>query len=84
MTKEYGMFSKAGNLAVDKLVNKVLALPITASDESIYKVLEDGMKKMESKHGEVYDTDVRDQMISSIERKTNRELTIYFLKGKYD
>lgn len=77
--KNYGMFSTKGNQLVSLLVNKILKKPITTSEKDIYELLTSGFNDIENKgHDEVWDTDVREQVISYIENKTNKELSIYF------
>lgn len=79
MSYSYGMFTAAGDRAVDRLFNKVTqSLPITTTDKQLYAVLTEGMREIAKKYGEVWDTDVRDQLISRLERATGRDLTIYF------
>jgi len=75
---DYGMFTKAGNAVVAKIVVGALSLPITTTDRELYKYLSERMNKAQDKHPEIWDTAVRDAMISIIERKTNRDLSIYF------
>ena len=74
----YGMFSSKGNKLVGKIVAKVLKLPITAKKKDIYKLLTEEFNILESKHEEVWDTDVRESVIGIIEQKTKKELSIYF------
>lgn len=75
----YGMFTDEGNKMVSLMVEECLKLPITAKDEEIYAFLNTRMSNIErAGHGEVYDTEVREQLISKIEKETKRELSIYF------
>jgi len=75
---EYGMFTKAGNAAVARIITDVLSLPITTTDNELYTYLKKRMTAINAKHPEIYDTDVRKQMISVLEHKLHRELSIYF------
>jgi hypothetical protein len=75
---EYGMFTVAGNRAVDQMVTRLLKLPISTSPDEFNQALNTEFKKVAEKHGEVWDTDVRDAVISVLERKTRRELSIFF------
>lgn len=75
---DYGMFTKAGNAVVAKMIVDVLSLPITTTNQELYVYLRGRMDKIQNKHGEVWDTDVREAIIGTLERKLHRELTIYF------
>lgn len=75
---DYGMFSKSGNAAIAKMVVDALSLPITTTNEELYTYLRGRMDQIQNKHGEVWDTDVREAVIGTLERKLHRELTIYF------
>ena len=75
---EYGMFSKAGNNAVARIIEGALKLPITTTDNELYTYLKKRMTLVNVKHPEIHDTDVRSMMISVLERKLHRELSIYF------
>jgi hypothetical protein len=75
---DYGMFSKAGNAAVARIITDVMSLPIGTTDQELYAYLNKRMTGINPKHPEIYDTAVRDAIISVLERKLNRELTIYF------
>lgn len=74
---DYAMFSAAGNRAAKGIVDAALKLPITTTDQELYQFLNERMKKVAEKHGEIYDTDVRECIIDAIERHTKRELSIY-------
>ena len=71
----YGMFTDAGNKKVANLTKRILKLPITATDQDIYNMVTEGLNKI---GGEAWDTEVREAIISRIEKETNRDLTIYF------
>lgn len=75
---EFGMFTTAGNRAAARIVEKVLLLPLSTSDKELYAFLSKEMNAISSKHGEVWDTDVREAIIGRIERAIGRSLTIYF------
>lgn len=75
---EFGMFSVKGGRKVRSIVNKVLRLKITATDKDIYDLLTSEFNKIRPDFPEVWDTDVRSSVIHFIERKTNRELSIFF------
>lgn len=74
----YGMFSAAGNRAVEAMVNRLLKLPITTTAEELNRALEAGFNEVALKHSEVWDTDVRETVIWKLEKATGRELSIYF------
>lgn len=74
----YGMFTKEGSLAVSVLVENALKLPVTTTNGELYAFLTAGMKEIKKAgHGEVYDTEVREQIIGEIEKRTKRELSIF-------
>ncbi len=74
----FGMFSVEGAKEVKELVESVKTLPVSMTDEELYKVLKHGMKGISKiGHGEVYDTEVRQRIIGEIERATKRELSIF-------
>lgn len=74
----YGMFTLEGGKEVAELVESVKKLPITTTDEELYKHLRHGMKSIAKiGHREVYDTDVREQIIYAVEKSTGRELSIF-------
>lgn len=74
----YGMFTKEGSKAVAALVELTLMLPMTVTNEELYASLKTGMKEIKKQgHGEVYDTEVREQIIGTIEKRTKRELSIF-------
>jgi hypothetical protein len=75
---DFAMFTAAGNAAVAELFDKACKLPMTASDDAIYAMLNKGLDRIEKKHVEVWDTDVRKTLIGQIEVATGRTLTIYF------
>tara|TARA_R110000772_G_scaffold2410_2_gene8380 strand:- start:570 stop:806 length:237 start_codon:yes stop_codon:yes gene_type:complete len=76
----YGMFSKNGDKAAQSVVNKILKLPLSTTNKELYKVLTTEMNKVadDKGHEEIWDTECREQIISTIEDKTKRNLTIYF------
>lgn len=72
----YGMFTDAGDKKVANLTKRILKkLPITATDQDIYDMVTEGLNKI---GGEAWDTEVREAIISRIEKETDRDLTIYF------
>jgi flagellar basal body-associated protein FliL len=75
---DYGMFSAAGNRAAASIVTGALKLSITTSNDKLYDYLKKRMDKVYLKHSEIYDSEVRDAIISVLERKLHRELTMYF------
>jgi len=75
---EYGMFTKAGNAAVARIIDDVRSLSIETSNKELYAYLNKRMKAVSAKHPEIYDSDVRDAIISILERRLHRELTMYF------
>lgn len=78
MSGNFGMFSDAGGRLVLNLINNVVANPMTTTDDELLRMIVKEMNKIEAKgHREVWDTDVREQMIGRIESLTKRELTIY-------
>lgn len=75
---DYSMFSDSGNRAVKAIVAAALALPISTPSQELYAFLNTEMRKIETAHDEIFDTDVRSAMIGAIERRTGRNLSIYF------
>ena len=75
---EYGMYSKAGDRAVDAMFKRLLKLPITTSDDELCRALTAAFNKVAVKHGEVWDTEVREAVIGRLEKATGRFLSIYF------
>jgi len=75
---EYGMFTKAGNAAVARIIDDVRSLSIETSNKELYAYLNKRMKVVSARHPEIYDSDVRDAIISILERRLHRELTMYF------
>jgi hypothetical protein len=55
-----------------------LKLPIATTNAQLYSYLKERMKRVAEKYPEVWDSDVRDALISVLERKLHRELTMYF------
>ncbi len=78
MDHSFQMFSFEGNDRVYKLLQTVLDLPITASNEVLYAGLKAGMNSIAKDHPEVWDTEVRRTIIDYLEDKTHRELSIFF------
>jgi hypothetical protein len=74
----YAMFSDEGDAAVAVMVERLLLMPISTSDTELYSRLTTLMNEIAKTHGEVWDTDVREAIIGEIERRTHRELSIYF------
>lgn len=77
LPNDFAMFSKAGNNAAKAIVAAVLKLPMDTTDQELYAFMTERMKTVAEKHGEIWDTDVREAMIGCIEHRTGRELTIY-------
>lgn len=75
---EFNMFSAAGNRVARQIVNAALKLPMGTSNDELYAFLTERMNGVAKQHGEIWDTDVREAMISAIEHVTKRELSIYF------
>jgi len=76
--RDYGMFSKAGNKQIASVVAGALKLPIATTNKQLYDYLKARLNTVAEKHPEAWDTDVRESIISKLERETKRELTIYF------
>lgn len=76
--RDFQMFSEEGNQRVYNVLQTVLELPITASNELLYASLSCGMKSIAKDHSEVWDTEVRRTIIDYLEDKTHRELSIFF------
>jgi hypothetical protein len=75
---DYGMYSKAGNQRIASIVIGALKLPIATTNAQLYSYLKERMKRVAEKYPEVWDSDVRSAVISVLERKLHRELTMYF------
>lgn len=74
----YGMYSKAGNQQVASIVAGALELSIATTNTQLYSYLKERMNEVAENYPEVWDSDVRDALISVLERKLHRELTMYF------
>tara|TARA_R110001583_G_scaffold33668_1_gene113717 strand:+ start:912 stop:1160 length:249 start_codon:yes stop_codon:yes gene_type:complete len=71
--------SENGNQLVAQLVNRVLTLPLGTSDDDLTKFLSKGMQVISrAGHPEVFDTDVREQVIGTVENMAGKKLSIYF------
>lgn len=59
--KDFAMYSSAGNAAVRRMVESVekKMKAGTVSRSKVCELLRNGMKRIEKKHDEVYDTEVR-------------------------
>jgi len=79
MPRAYGMYTEAGDRAVERLVNRVVnSLKTNALNIEIYAALREGMRDIAVKYDEVWDTEVRTAIIAQLERDTGRNLTISF------
>jgi hypothetical protein len=78
-TSSYEMFTAEGNRLVGEMVEKVLSMPLSTTDREVYAHLQEAMNIIAALgHGEVWDTAVREAVIGRLERKMQRNLTIYF------
>ncbi len=75
---DYGMYSKAGNQRIASIITGALKLPIATTNAQLYSYLKARMSKVAEKYPEVWDSDVRSALISVLERKLHRELSMYF------
>ena len=78
MIAEYGMFTRDGNEACGRIVNAICQMPAESTNEQMYARLKDLLAIAQLMYPEIYDTDVREHMIAAIEKRTGREMTIYF------
>ena len=78
MVDNYGMFTQAGNRLVQEMVNDVLRFPLFTKDQVIYDYLTKRMDIIKKNHPEVWDTEVRNYIITAIEVATNKWLTRYW------
>lgn len=71
-----GMFTNAGNKAVYKLVERVLAkAKITDSSSNIVAKINAGRKLIAKKHSEVFDSDVSESIAHKLRKATGREFS---------
>lgn len=56
------MFDEAGNLAVTTMMQELKQLTLKNPLPEVRRQLQEKMKQVSKKHGEVYDTDVRQQI----------------------
>ena len=75
---DFGMFSKAGNKRVKTIARQALRKPMTITNDALYAFLRKRMNEVGEKHSEVWDTAVRESLIGVVERRSGRELSIYF------
>ena len=75
---DYGMFSRAGNKRIASIVAGASKLPLSTTDEELYAYLRTRLNTVAKKHGEAWDTEVRESLIWDLERKLKRDLTMYF------
>ena len=66
---DYGMFSDAGNKAVNDIVVEVMNLPNINPEQEI-KIAEEMLSKLRFKFGEAQDTAVRDNVRNAILSRT--------------
>ena len=79
MKQMYGMYSDAGASMVQSLIDRISVIPITEDEDDIHDMLRVGFDEIvEAGHTEVWDTDVREQVVGTVERLTHRELSIFF------
>lgn len=75
---EYGMYSAAGNRAVEAMIKRLLKLPITTTDKELDRALAAEFARVALAHAEVWDTEVRETVVWTLEKETGRNLSIYF------
>jgi len=74
-----GMFSDDGNRAAARIIAEMKEeTKAKDSDQVIYDRLTAKMNAVEPAHGEIWDTEVREIIISRLVRAWGRELTPYF------
>jgi hypothetical protein len=74
----YGMFSKAGDNAVDKMLKRMVCFSIADMTDKVFLTkLQVEVKKIQRKHGEVRDTVVRENIANYIEQEAHRSLSIF-------
>ena len=75
----YGLFTDTGNEIADKIVNDACNLPLSTSNTELYKFLTEQFNEAEKQgHGEIWDTECREVIITMIENISGKRLTIYF------
>ena len=85
-TREFEMFSKAGNNACRALVRKVfrrIAGPRRLTQDDVTQMLSEGFKKIEKSHREVYDTEPGYHVQELVNRKL-REIGYCYEVSRYD
>lgn len=72
----FAMFSDDGDAAVQEMLDCIVARyqEGTASTEAIEWDIEDQMEKMAKTHGEIMDTDVREEIHNYIDQKLGRKI----------
>lgn len=71
-TPSYEMFTKAGDRACHAIVKAALRLPLGSTDADIYKLVRERMKKLQSKHPEINDSEPGGHIVFRIGRATGR------------
>ncbi|MBK1666690.1 hypothetical protein CKO28_01350 [Rhodovibrio sodomensis] len=74
----FGMFTDAGNRLVGEAIAKVANMPLVTTDAELTHALTAQLNEIAKTHPEVWDTAVRDVIVSRIARRTGRTLSIHF------
>lgn len=69
----YAMFSKAGDREVQRMVDRVVKMPLKSTDKEILKKIAEERNKIEKKgHLEVFDTEVEECFMEEVRKLTGR------------
>jgi hypothetical protein len=74
----FGMFTDAGNRSVSEAIAKVANMPLVTTDAELTHALASQMNEIARTHPEVWDTAVREAIVSRLATRTGRLLSIYF------
>ena len=77
LSQSWGMYSKAGDNAVQRMYDKVIGLSVGKTPIEIEQTITDETSKIKKKHGEVTDTDVKDRFICGVRDVTQLEISMY-------
>ena len=78
LKQKYGMYSREGDLEIQKLIDKILNYPDSITDTHIYNIIKKEYRTIKINHPECTDTVVREILIDKLVKETNRKLNIFF------
>jgi hypothetical protein len=74
--REYGCYSREGDLAVDALVDEICALPETYDEDQLFVHMRRGLEKVCEIHAEAFDTTVRESILFGIFERSKGRLNL--------